>query len=120
MVGRGASLDGRFFLGGTDGSNPVPSTAERRKSDRQPDLSDARHLGRLNRMEDVRGRYTRHRVDISYENEWYNKEHLPASVRCPAPRALTATAAPAPPAVMWRSTILRRPKFRTRPNGARR
>ena len=46
----------------------------------------------------MRGRYTRRRLDISYENEWYNKEHLPASVRCPAPRALTATAAPAPPA----------------------
>ena len=28
MVGRGASLDGRLFLGGTDGSNPVPSGAE--------------------------------------------------------------------------------------------
>ena len=67
----------------------------------------------------MRGRYTRRRLDISYENEWYNKEHLPASVRCPAPRALTATAAPAPPSVMWRSTILRRPKFRTRPNGAK-
>ena len=26
MVGRGASLDGRLFLGGTDGSNPVPSS----------------------------------------------------------------------------------------------
>ena len=25
MVGRGASLDGRLFLGGTDGLNPVPS-----------------------------------------------------------------------------------------------
>ena len=25
MVGRGASLDGRLFLSGTDGSNPVPS-----------------------------------------------------------------------------------------------
>ena len=28
MVGRGASLDVRLFLGGTDGSNPVPSSAE--------------------------------------------------------------------------------------------
>ena len=28
MVGRGASLHGRLFLGGTDGSNPVPSSAE--------------------------------------------------------------------------------------------
>ena len=28
MVGRGASLDGRLFLGGTDGSNPVPSSGE--------------------------------------------------------------------------------------------
>jgi len=28
MVGRGASLDGRLFLGGTDGSNPVPSSSE--------------------------------------------------------------------------------------------
>src|SRR6516162_7223487 len=28
MVGRGASLDGRLFLGGTDGSNPVPSSTE--------------------------------------------------------------------------------------------
>jgi len=28
MVGRGATLDGRLFLGGTDGSNPVPSSAE--------------------------------------------------------------------------------------------
>ena len=28
MVGRGASLDGRLFLGGTDGSNPVPSSDE--------------------------------------------------------------------------------------------
>ena len=28
MVGRGASLDGRLFLSGTDGSNPVPSSAE--------------------------------------------------------------------------------------------
>jgi len=28
MVGRGASLDGRLFLGGTDGSNPVPSSEE--------------------------------------------------------------------------------------------
>jgi hypothetical protein len=25
MVGRGASLDGRLFLAGTDGSNPVPT-----------------------------------------------------------------------------------------------
>ena len=28
MVGRGASLDVRLFLGGTDGSNPVPSSEE--------------------------------------------------------------------------------------------
>src|SRR6516164_10686918 len=28
MVGRGASLDGCLFLGGTDGSNPVPSGGE--------------------------------------------------------------------------------------------
>jgi hypothetical protein len=28
MVGRGASLDGRLFLGGTDGPNPVPSSGE--------------------------------------------------------------------------------------------
>ena len=28
MVGRGASLEGRLFLGGTDGSNPVPSSGE--------------------------------------------------------------------------------------------
>jgi hypothetical protein len=28
MVGRGASLDGRLFLGGTDGSNPSPSSEE--------------------------------------------------------------------------------------------
>ena len=28
MVGRGASLDGLLFLGGTDGSNPVPSSGE--------------------------------------------------------------------------------------------
>ena len=28
MVGRGASLDGRLFLGGTDGSNPSPSSTE--------------------------------------------------------------------------------------------
>ena len=28
MVGRGASLDSRLFLGGTDGSNPVPSSGE--------------------------------------------------------------------------------------------
>ena len=28
MVGRGASRDGRLFLGGTDGSNPVPSSGE--------------------------------------------------------------------------------------------
>src|SRR6516164_5005357 len=28
MVGRGASLDGRLFLGGTDGSNPVLSSGE--------------------------------------------------------------------------------------------
>src|SRR6516162_3707781 len=28
MVGRGASLDGRLFLGGTDGSNPLPSSGE--------------------------------------------------------------------------------------------
>jgi len=28
MVGRGAFLDGRLFLGGTDGSNPVPSSGE--------------------------------------------------------------------------------------------
>jgi len=28
MVGRGASLDGRLFLGGTDGSNLVPSSSE--------------------------------------------------------------------------------------------
>src|SRR6516164_3753976 len=28
MVGRGASLDGRLFLGGTDGSNSVPSSGE--------------------------------------------------------------------------------------------
>ena len=28
MVGRWASLDGRLFLGGTDGSNPAPSSAE--------------------------------------------------------------------------------------------
>ena len=28
MVGRGASLDGRLFLGGTDGSNPPPSSGE--------------------------------------------------------------------------------------------
>ena len=31
MVGRGASLDGRLFLGGTDGSNPVPPSAESRE-----------------------------------------------------------------------------------------
>ena len=80
----------RMVAGGHE-LNPACSTAERRKSDGQPDLSDARHLGRLNRTEDVRGRYTRRRLDISYENEWYIKEHLPASVRCLAPRALTAT-----------------------------
>jgi len=28
MVGRGASLDGCLFFGGTDGSNPVPSSGE--------------------------------------------------------------------------------------------
>jgi hypothetical protein len=28
MVGPGASLDGRLFLGGTDGSNPAPSSGE--------------------------------------------------------------------------------------------
>ena len=28
MVGRGAALDGRLFLGGTDGSNPVPSSGK--------------------------------------------------------------------------------------------
>ena len=28
MVGRGASLDDRLFLGGTDGSNPAPSSGE--------------------------------------------------------------------------------------------
>src|SRR6516164_2159214 len=28
MVGRGAALDGRLFPGGTDGSNPVPSSGE--------------------------------------------------------------------------------------------
>jgi len=28
MVGRGGSLDGRLFLGGTGGSNPVPSSKE--------------------------------------------------------------------------------------------
>ena len=28
MVGRGAFLDGRLFLGGTDGSNPSPSSTE--------------------------------------------------------------------------------------------
>jgi hypothetical protein len=28
MVGRGASLDGYLFLGGTDGSNPVLSSGE--------------------------------------------------------------------------------------------
>jgi hypothetical protein len=28
MVGRRASLDGRLFFGGTDGSNPVPSSRE--------------------------------------------------------------------------------------------
>jgi len=28
MVGRGVSLDGRLFLGGTDGSNPVPSSGQ--------------------------------------------------------------------------------------------
>jgi len=28
MVGRGASLDDLLFLGGTDGSNPVPSSGE--------------------------------------------------------------------------------------------
>jgi hypothetical protein len=28
MVGRGASLDGCLFLGGADGSNPVPSVSE--------------------------------------------------------------------------------------------
>src|SRR5215470_6835158 len=28
MVGRGVSLDGRLFLGGTDGSNPVPSSRQ--------------------------------------------------------------------------------------------
>ena len=28
VVGRGASLDGRLFFGGTDGSNPVPSSGE--------------------------------------------------------------------------------------------
>ena len=28
MVGRGAALDVRLFLGGTDGSNPVPSSEE--------------------------------------------------------------------------------------------
>jgi hypothetical protein len=28
MVRRGASLDGRVFLGGTHGSNPVPSSGE--------------------------------------------------------------------------------------------
>ena len=28
MVGRRASLDGRLFFGGTDGSNPVPTSGE--------------------------------------------------------------------------------------------
>ena len=28
VVGRGASLDGRLFFDGTDGSNPVPSSGE--------------------------------------------------------------------------------------------
>ena len=32
MVGRGAALDGRLFLGWTDGSNPVPSSKESAKS----------------------------------------------------------------------------------------
>ena len=32
MVGRGAVLDGRLFLGWTDGSNPVPSSKESAKS----------------------------------------------------------------------------------------
>jgi hypothetical protein len=28
MVGHGASLHGHFFLGGTDGSDPLPSSSE--------------------------------------------------------------------------------------------
>jgi hypothetical protein len=31
MVGRGAALDGRLFLGGTDGSNSIPSSGESSK-----------------------------------------------------------------------------------------
>ena len=36
MVGRGAALDGRLFLGGTDDSNPVPSSGESHKLEQQP------------------------------------------------------------------------------------
>jgi hypothetical protein len=32
MVGCVASLHGRLFLGGTDGSNPVPSSGEQTKN----------------------------------------------------------------------------------------
>src|SRR6516164_9496132 len=45
MVGRGASLDGRLFLGGTDGSNPVPSSGE--SANHQFLSGGAYHCGRL-------------------------------------------------------------------------
>src|SRR5207245_2757106 len=52
-------------------------------------------------------------------NEWYDKEHIR---RSPPSRACSAPGASAAPATAstWRSTISRRPRFRTRPSGSRR
>jgi hypothetical protein len=51
MVGRGASLDGRLFLGGTDGSNPVPSSEESLQtissSAAEPITADGSNAGRV-------------------------------------------------------------------------
>jgi hypothetical protein len=55
MVGRGASLDGRLFLGGTDGSNPVPSSDEQKLATssgaRPPSRAAARRKRKLIRRQ---------------------------------------------------------------------
>ena len=57
MVGRGASLDNRLFLGGTDGSNPVPSSAESATNlnlERIFDVPEVRFRGDISKKNPIR------------------------------------------------------------------
>ena len=56
MVGRGASLDGCLFLGGTDGSNPILSSGESDgRTPPWPNLQSWLGRPRLREMRDIVG-----------------------------------------------------------------